>query len=76
MLIVDLHSSMIRLIKKMMSFFIPMADIKETPLPDIPFMDRDHQCDDLQLNCGTLARTMLVELEETVPSAQIQTFLQ
>ena len=71
-LITDLHSSMIRLIRRMMAFYIPMQTIKgSADITQIEHRDRAIQCNNIELNCGTKARMLITLLEETESSDDI-----
>lgn len=74
MLIVDLHESMERLIKKLMAFILPITCIKEKELVTVDFTNRSQQFSDIELNCSSEARVLITEMEEDVAGSKIAEF--
>ncbi|XP_067935430.1 zinc finger protein 862-like [Watersipora subatra] len=75
LLIVDLYSSMERLIKQCMSCLICVPEIKKhAAVTEVPYTDPQKQLSDLELFVGTECRTQLVALEDEASQVQIQQF--
>ncbi|XP_067951926.1 zinc finger protein 862-like [Watersipora subatra] len=75
LLIVDLYSSMERLIKQCMSCLISVPEIKKhAAVTEVPYTDPQKQLSDLELFVGTECRTQLVALEDEASQVQIQQF--
>lgn len=71
MLIIDLHSSMDRLIRHVMAMYLPTQSVIRG---DITIVDLDNQLSDVALNLGTEARTVLTSIEEDVAPENIAQF--
>ena len=77
MLIVNLHSAMVKLIKGIMVQYMPTATVKdcsEDELHKIKHTDRSLQLNDLDLFIGNEARLLLTTSEEEELPADIASF--
>lgn len=74
-LVTDLYNSMLKLIRTVMAFYVPVSTIKAADnISEIEHTDRSLQCHDIDVNCGTTARALITALEDTVPASEIANF--
>lgn len=75
---IDLHESMLDIIKVVAANYLPINLIKKhslTNLTRLPHTDRTNQVSDLDLCFGTDDRSQLTAIEEDVDPAKISEFL-
>lgn len=74
MLVFDLHSAMLRLIRRVMALYLDPIILRSTDVTEVPYSDASAQLTDNDVGLGTAARTLLESKKDHLTAVEVSDF--